>query len=273
MPGETQSSRTAKLEMPNNDREASLASGPLSTRARDLIVERIKFGTYLEGEKLPGETDLAKDLGVSRVTLREALKDLEFDGLIRRQHGIGTFVAEQIEKIEYKIEENLGAVEMVERAGHAVETTKTVIDDDFHASDIEAVFGGGNRRLVAIRRVRAVKSRPIVTVLDVLPWHPKVDYGQIARDNMTVFDFAEKVLGLSVGDGMAVLVPNRASKRVAEDLAITEGSLVMELEQIDYQRSGKPMLFSREWWSPSLVKFTAARRRPAVTNPRKKKRR
>ena len=217
----------------SNDRGASLASGPLSTRARDVIAERIRLGTYVEGEKLPGETDLAKDLGVSRVTLREALKDLELDGLIRRHHGVGTFVSEQIEKIEYKIEENLGAVEMVERSGHVVETVKTVVDDDFRSPDIEAIFGDGDRRLVAIRRVRAVKGRPIVSVLDVLPWRSQVDFGLIARDNMTVFDFAEQVLGLSIGDGTAVLEPNRASKRVAEDLAVSEGSLVMELEQVD----------------------------------------
>lgn len=58
----------------------------------DKIKEDINNGEYAEGEKLPSEFQLSKELGVSRATLREALRVLEEENVIIRRHGVGTFV-------------------------------------------------------------------------------------------------------------------------------------------------------------------------------------
>ena len=47
------------------------------------------------GEKLPPEPKLARDMGVSRATLREAMRSFEAQGLIMRKQGAGTFVIEK----------------------------------------------------------------------------------------------------------------------------------------------------------------------------------
>ena len=46
------------------------------------------------GEKIPGEQDLCLQYGISRTVVRQALGDLEIQGIVRRQKGKGTFVAE-----------------------------------------------------------------------------------------------------------------------------------------------------------------------------------
>ncbi len=60
------------------------------------VIERIKEdiqnGIYTEKEKLPSEFELSKSMGVSRATLREALRILEEEHVIIRRHGVGTFV-------------------------------------------------------------------------------------------------------------------------------------------------------------------------------------
>lgn len=56
------------------------------------IKEDIKNGIYTEKEKLPSEFELSKSMGVSRATLREALRILEEEHVIIRRHGVGTFV-------------------------------------------------------------------------------------------------------------------------------------------------------------------------------------
>ncbi len=61
------------------------------------ILNRIKSNDFTDGERLPNEMDLCKEFGVSRITVRQALKDLESDGLIVRERGRGTFIRKKIE--------------------------------------------------------------------------------------------------------------------------------------------------------------------------------
>ncbi len=62
------------------------------------IAGQILDGTYKSGYQLPAERDLIKQFGVSRSTLREALKSLEEINLIESRHGVGRFISELNEK-------------------------------------------------------------------------------------------------------------------------------------------------------------------------------
>lgn len=66
---------------------------PLYYQLSTILRERIFDGTYAVGDRLPTEADLVASYGVSRITVRQALKSLEEDELIRREVGRGTFVA------------------------------------------------------------------------------------------------------------------------------------------------------------------------------------
>lgn len=68
---------------------------PLYTRVKSLIVGRISSGEWPEGFRVPSENELVRDLGVSRMTVNRALRELQSEGLLRREQGIGSFVAEQ----------------------------------------------------------------------------------------------------------------------------------------------------------------------------------
>lgn len=68
------------------------------------ILRMIQDGLYPEGSKIPPEPALAKKLGVSRMTLRQALELLQEDGVIETKHGLGNFVkkilVENVEGLE-----------------------------------------------------------------------------------------------------------------------------------------------------------------------------
>lgn len=66
---------------------------PLYLQLVRVLVEKIKQGTYLEHEKLPSERALCDIYKVSRITVRQALNELEREGFIYKMHGKGTFVA------------------------------------------------------------------------------------------------------------------------------------------------------------------------------------
>lgn len=83
--------------------ETRLFSGISHSRTADEVVQQIELlildGVLRDGDRLPGERDLAQSLDVSRPILREALKELEARGLLTSHHGGGTFVADIIGQV------------------------------------------------------------------------------------------------------------------------------------------------------------------------------
>ena len=70
------------------------APEPIYLQIKKTIQQRIASGEWLAGQKLPSENDLVVALGVSRMTINRALRELTQEGLIKRVHGLGSFVAE-----------------------------------------------------------------------------------------------------------------------------------------------------------------------------------
>ena len=68
---------------------------PIYYRIQESIRRRIVDGEFRVGDRLPSETELARDFRTTRVTVRHALSRLAYDGLILRQAGRGTFVADR----------------------------------------------------------------------------------------------------------------------------------------------------------------------------------
>lgn len=68
------------------------SAGSLHERVRSALSQEIQDGIYDEAGRIPTEPELCERFGVSRVTVRRAVSDLEVMGLVRRQQGAGTFV-------------------------------------------------------------------------------------------------------------------------------------------------------------------------------------
>jgi DNA-binding FadR family transcriptional regulator len=71
---------------------AQVRRAPLADQAAELLLERIKSGEWGLGEKLPGETTLAPQLGVGRSTVREAIRQLAGRGVLASRQGSGVYV-------------------------------------------------------------------------------------------------------------------------------------------------------------------------------------
>lgn len=65
---------------------------PLAEQAAELLLDRIRAGEWALGQKLPGETTLAPQLGVGRSTVREAIRQLAGRGVLASRQGAGVFV-------------------------------------------------------------------------------------------------------------------------------------------------------------------------------------
>jgi GntR family transcriptional regulator len=99
-------------------RRLRLRSGsdaPVHVQIEEQLAERIASGELHTGERLPPERDLARDLNVSRMTVRQALSSLAARGLVERGVGRGTFVAGR--KVDHDLTRVAGFSEQLARQG------------------------------------------------------------------------------------------------------------------------------------------------------------
>lgn len=69
-----------------------------SAAVREQLAEAVRRGDYRPGDKLPSERELAEMFGVSRVSIREAIRSLEAIGLVEVKHGAGTMVVDPAQR-------------------------------------------------------------------------------------------------------------------------------------------------------------------------------
>ncbi len=248
-------------------RTRSAASGrprllPLSVR--DHLAERIARGEFPAGGRLPSEPELAAELGVSRATLREALRSLEDQGVVRRTWGAGTFVADR-PRVANSLDVNFGVTDAIRAAGMraGVEQARHWVEPA-PASEAERLHIDPGQDVVVVERVRTADGRPVVYSRDLFP-EGLVSEAPAALDRMlrgSIYEVFERDLGIVIHHGVASFRPVKADRSVASRLRVSRGALLLYLWQVDYEEDGRPVLSSHEYHLADAFEFSVLRRGP-----------
>lgn len=212
------------------------------------------------GFRLPSEPVLAKQLGVSRATLREAMRTFETQGLIRRRQGAGTFVVGKIPVIESGLEVLESLQTMAARISLDVTHGEIMITEflaDAEFADAMKVSIG--KPLVRVSRVMRADSRPVAYLEDTLPediLHPEE---LTSKFNGSVLDYLLKrgdPLTVSRADISAI----GAAAEVAKKLEIQRDDVLLQFIAKLYSSSGKIVDYSISYFLPGYFKFHVVRR-------------
>ena len=207
------------------------------------------------GQRLPSEPDLAKQLGVSRATLREAMRSFETQGLIRRRQGSGTFVVGKMQVLDSGLEVLESLETLAKRLGLEVSVSDLSIDpmvaDEEYAKLLDVHVG---EALTRVRRVIRTDNRPIAYLVDVLP-------EAILRSNDLPSDFHGSVLDFLLGRGDA-LASSRANisaigatAEVAKAIEIQRGDVLLHFNSQLFSAEGKIVDYSLSYFIPGYFHF------------------
>nr|MBA2599332.1 GntR family transcriptional regulator [Actinomycetota bacterium] len=236
----------------------------LGTAVRDRIRERIESGAWRPGHRLPAEPHLASLLGVSRATLREALKVLADDGWITRTPGAGTYVTHR-PRLKNNLDVNFGVSELIESMGMRVGTQGLrVYDGPAGASEAARLAIPPESRVFVIERIRTADYEPVVFSRDVIP-ASIVGEGAQALDSLgqgTLYRMLEEEFGVVVNQGLAEIKPVKADRWTASQLRVPTGTMLLYLLQVDYDDTGRAVLLSHEHHVADAFEITVVRRGP-----------
>ncbi len=213
------------------------------------------------GERLQAEPELAHRLGVSRATLREAMRSFEGQGLIRRRQGVGTFVVSHKQVIESGLEELKSIEALARNIGLDVEMGDLHIEEiKANQTQAEGLNVAEDDQLVEVTRIICAENRPVAYLIDVLP--VDVLNPSDLREGFTgsVLDLLLKrgdpVLASSVAEIQAVA----ASPEIARALQIQRGDVLLLFVARLYAASGKVIDFSHSYFLPGFFKFHVVRK-------------
>ena len=235
----------------------------LTDATADELQEAIEGGKFPPGSQLPPELELMMMLGVSRTTLREALRTLEEQKLIQRRRGLGTFVNER--SIVKDLSINFGISEMIRQAGftpgtrNAFAYTKTAWKDVAEALHIRV-----GEPVIVIDRVRTANQRPVVWSLDILSANifNKSTLETFDWNTQSLYGYLKEHLKIRITHGEAQLRPVVASIEMAAKLNVRPGTPIMNIAQTDFDAEGSPILHSIEYHIPDAFIFVFNRRGP-----------
>ena len=231
------------------------------------LTDLIGRGDLVPGDRLPSEERLAALLGVSRMTLRQALSTLESHGELERKTGRtgGTFVREP--RIDCDLTGLAGFTEQMRRAhlraGARVVSAETVAANATVARALAVRRGDAVHEIV---RVRTVRREPLALEHSYFPLEPFPDLLS-QRLTGSLYGLLERAYGLGPTHAVEALEPVIARPHEAVLLRIDVSTPLMLIERTAFTSAGLPVEFARDLFRPDRIRIRSApgsaRRRPS----------
>ena len=213
------------------------------------------------GGKLPSEPQLAKQLGVSRATLREAMRIFETQGLIHRRQGVGTFVIPPGHVIETGLEVLESLHTQASRMDLEVQLGPyqiAVKDADQKRARLLEIKPGDP--LLEVTWVMETQGRPVAFLVDVLPVNV-LDRAELQKGfNGSVLDLLMKRPDLMLTTSRTEISAVAAPADIARSLGIQRGDVVLFFEATLYTSEGRVIDYSHSYYLPGYFKFHVVRR-------------
>ncbi len=150
--------------------KVSRSNGLLHAQIADSVAAAIADGRLRPGDQLAPERELAKEFGVNRLTVRQALADLQLRRLIRRRTGRngGTFIADPM--IDYDLTTFAGFSAQARRHGRVAGSTMLRAElTDADAATLEALQLDPGSQVVVIDRLRLANGVPVLVEHSCFP--------------------------------------------------------------------------------------------------------
>ncbi|MGB9674311.1 MAG: GntR family transcriptional regulator [Anaerolineales bacterium] len=228
-------------------------------KTQDSLAEMI--AKMQPGEKLPSEPYLAKLLGVSRATLREAMRTFETQGLLLRRQGSGTYVMQPPAIIESGLEVLESIETQAKRIGLDVMMGEVKIEKrKAQLQEVKELGISEENNVLYISRAILADGKAVAYLIDILP------EGILGDEDLST-QFRGSVLDLLLKRGNPALQSSRceinavqANSELAKIFGIQRGDALLVFKAWLFSVSGNVVDYSYSYFLPGYFRFHVIRR-------------
>lgn len=217
---------------------------PLYLQLVEELISKIENNDYQENDKLPSERELCEMYDLSRITVRNALQELERDGYIYKLHGKGTFVSSKTYK--QNLVKLYSFTEEMEKIGKEPKTKvlsfRTIKADKRYANRLDINAGD---EMYEIKRLRSADDEPLMYETSYLPAKKFPDLKKEDLEQKPMYQIFSDRYGVTVTKA----VEQFSATNLRED----------EAQHLNYDISRPAMLIKRyAYYNDEIIEYTVS---------------
>lgn len=227
---------------------------PRYIQIADSLRQQIESGELAPGDRLPPERELSETWQVSRMTLRAALGSLESQGLLTRQQGAGTFVAEP--KFERQAGKLVPFTEAMRNRGYKTGARIIMCEQRPAAtSTAQKLQLPPAAPVYVIHRLRLINDEPVLLEKFAMSVTLFPDLASHDLEGRSVYEIARTEYGIIASEAQQSLEPVVATEYEAELLGIEPGAPLMLERRLAFDQEKRPFEYGRDLYRGDRFRF------------------
>ena len=222
-----------------------------------------EFAARNQGNRLPSEEQMAVQLGVSRVKIRDVLSQLEAAGYITRKRGVGTLINRYVLAEAARLDVDSIYVDIVSHYGYKpkatlrslkrMEKVEESVGEKLHLKAGEAVY--------LFEKAIYADEKPVILVEDYIPAHY---YENVQCDlslmDSNIFFFLQTMSDELLETLIVHMDACTAEGKLANAMAVSPGYPLLKLDSVCYTQLSEPVMYSIEYYNTKMIPFSFQKR-------------
>jgi GntR family transcriptional regulator len=235
---------------------------PIVEQVNRIIRDRIQDGIYPPGGRLPSETDLAVEFGISRATLRLAIAPLVSDGLLLRKQGDGTYVNKRGWEVTFKLDRFWSFVRLIQETGHEPEVRmlhmayRLVTEEEGHLLEIPL-----KHQVLVIERLFLSESCPVIYSTNVVPAALFDEELSGSETIESIYDFLHSHTGQEIYYSTTDISAQIPDEEIADMLELPSCTSILRFRDVFYNRHEQPVALGVNFYNEKLLGMRLVRQR------------
>ena len=226
---------------------------PLHIQVETILRNLIELPEYQNGKMFPNEVHMAKKLGISRNTVRQATNKLVYERLLVRKKGVGTKVAKN--NISTKLNKWTSFTHEMDEKGVSFRNYTIKVSKVFPDKEIQLLFKiAEGIKVIRLERLRGLEKGPIVYFISY--FHPATGLTEKEDYSKPLYEKLEKEHHISVAVSKEGISAILANKKLAAKLNISQGDPILFRKRVVCDPGDRPIEYNLGYYRADSFTYT-----------------
>jgi GntR family transcriptional regulator len=226
---------------------------PLHIQVEAMLRNLIELPEYQNGKMFPNEVHIAKKLGISRNTVRQATNKLVYERLLVRKKGVGTRVAKN--NITTRLNKWTSFTHEMDEKGVSFKNYTVKVSSVFPDKEIQQLFKiADGIKVIKLERLRGLEKGPIVYFISY--FHPATGLTEKEDYSQPLYEKLEKEHHITVAVSKEGISAILANKKLAAKLNISEGDPILFRKRVVCDPGDRPIEYNLGYYRADSFTYT-----------------